>query len=70
MVALGHPGSVAGYLSAAYLDPVTRTGAIVLRNVDDKRFVVLGVCLQVFAIAAGQRFRNAVGTNRIQPNQN
>ena len=55
MVALGHPGSVAGYLSAAYFDPVTHTGAIVLRNVDDARFDVLGVCLQILAIAADSR---------------
>ena len=55
MVALGHPGAVAGYLSAAYFDPVRHTGAIVLRNVDDPRFDVLGVCLQVLEIAASAR---------------
>jgi CubicO group peptidase (beta-lactamase class C family) len=55
MVALGHPGSVAGYLSAAYFDPVTHTGAIVLRNVDDQHFDVLGVCLQALEIAVGAR---------------
>jgi CubicO group peptidase (beta-lactamase class C family) len=55
MVALGHPGSVAGYLSAAYFDPVTHTGALVLRNVDDPHFDVLGVCLQELEIAASTR---------------
>lgn len=53
LVALGHPGSVAGYLSAAYFDPTTHTGAIVLRNVDDSHFDVLEVCLRVLEIAAG-----------------
>lgn len=55
IVALGHPGSVAGYLSAAYFDPVTRTGAIVLRNVDDPHFDVLGLCLQVLELASAAR---------------
>lgn len=55
MVALGHPGSVAGYLSAAYFDPVTHTGAIVLRNVDEQHFDVLDVCLRVLGIAANAR---------------
>ncbi|HKN66676.1 MAG TPA: serine hydrolase domain-containing protein [Gemmatimonadaceae bacterium] len=52
LVALGHPGSVAGYLSAAYFDPVSHTGVIVLRNVDDAHFDVLNVCLRVLELAA------------------
>jgi CubicO group peptidase (beta-lactamase class C family) len=55
IVALGHPGSVAGYLSAAYFDPMTHTGAIVLRNVDDPHFDVLGLCLQVLELASAAR---------------
>ncbi len=55
MVALAHPGSVAGYLAAVYFDAATHTGAIVLRNVDDERFDVLDLCLRVLEIAAGAR---------------
>ena len=55
MVALGHPGSVAGYLAAAYFDPATHTGAIVLRNVDDQHFDVLELCLRILEIAASGR---------------
>lgn len=55
IVALGHPGAVAGYLAAAYFDPATHTGAIVLRNVDDQHFDVLGFCLTVLEIAVDAR---------------
>ena len=55
VVALGHPGAVAGYLAATYFDPVTHTGAIVLRNVDDPHFDVLGFCLSILEIAAEAR---------------
>jgi hypothetical protein len=50
-----HIQPTAGYLSAAYFDPVTRTGPIVLRNADDQHFDVLGVCLQALEIAVGAR---------------
>lgn len=55
MVALGHPGSVPGYLAAAYFDPVTHTGVVVLRNVDDSAFDVLGFCLTVLELSAAAR---------------
>ena len=55
LTAIGHPGSVAGYLSAAYFDPITHTGAIVLRNVDDQRFDILDICLRILEIAVGAR---------------
>ena len=55
IVALGHPDSVAGYLAAAYFDPATHTGIIVLRNVDDHRFDVLGFALAILEFAAEAR---------------
>lgn len=55
IVALGHPGSVPGYLTAAYFDPATHTGVIVLRNVDDQHFDVLEFCLTLLEIAAESR---------------
>jgi CubicO group peptidase (beta-lactamase class C family) len=55
IVALGHPGAVAGYLAAAYFDPATHTGVVVLRNVDDSRFDILEFCLSMLEIAAGAR---------------
>lgn len=39
----GHGGSVAGYRASALFDPVSQTGAIVLRNVGG-RFNVSGLC--------------------------
>ena len=39
----GHGGSVAGYRAATLFDPVSKTGAIVLRNVGG-RFDVSGLC--------------------------
>jgi len=39
----GHGGSVAGYRASALFDPVSKTGAIVLRNVGG-RFDVSGLC--------------------------
>jgi hypothetical protein len=54
-VALGHPDSVAGYLSAAYFDPVTHTGVIVPRNVDAPHFDVLGLSIQVPELASASR---------------
>lgn len=42
-VAYGHGGSVAGYRASALFDPVSKTGAIVLRNVGG-RFDVSGLC--------------------------
>ncbi len=47
LVAMGHPGSVPGYLSTAYFDPATHTGVIVLRNVDDPKFDILSFTMSV-----------------------
>jgi CubicO group peptidase (beta-lactamase class C family) len=41
LAAVGHPGSVAGYLATAYFDPATHVGVVVLRNVDDPKFDIL-----------------------------
>lgn len=37
MVAFGHPGAVSGYRAAAYFDPQTASGVIVLRNSSSRR---------------------------------
>jgi CubicO group peptidase (beta-lactamase class C family) len=47
LVAVGHPGSVAGYLATAYFDPATHVGVVVLRNVDDPKFDILSFTLSV-----------------------
>ncbi|GLC27646.1 serine hydrolase domain-containing protein [Roseisolibacter agri] len=47
LVAIGHPGSVAGYLATAYFDPATHVGVIVLRNVDDPKFDILAFTMSV-----------------------
>ncbi len=55
LVAYGHGGSVAGYQAAAYIDRVTRTGIVVLRNVSGGVFNVPGLCLRSLEKLAAAR---------------
>jgi CubicO group peptidase (beta-lactamase class C family) len=57
LLAFGHPGSVAGYLATAYFDPASHTGVVVLRNVDDQNFDILGFTMKVLEQAAAARPR-------------
>ena len=47
LAAVGHGGSVAGYLATAYFDPATHVGVVVLRNVDDPKFDILSFTMSV-----------------------
>jgi CubicO group peptidase (beta-lactamase class C family) len=52
LVAIGHGGSVAGYNAAAYVDRVSNTGVIVLRNVGRGRFSASGLCREALGVVA------------------
>ena len=52
LVAYGHGGSVAGYQAAAWVDRVSRTGVVVLRNVGGGAFRVGELCLRALETVA------------------
>ena len=54
-IAFGHPGAVSGYLAAAYFDPATASGVVLLRNTDNKNFDVLGLCLRMLDLVSASR---------------
>jgi CubicO group peptidase (beta-lactamase class C family) len=55
LVALGHGGSTAGFLSSAHIDPVSKTGVIVLRNVVGGRLNPTNLALRALEIVATAR---------------
>jgi CubicO group peptidase (beta-lactamase class C family) len=55
LVALGHGGSTAGFVSAAQIDPVSKTGVIVLRNVGGGRLNPASLAMRTLEIVAAAR---------------